>query len=150
MATTFTNLLYHLVFSTKDRQLLLTPELLVEVCGYMGGIVREHDGVLLDAGGMADHVHLVIKLKPDVSISELMRLVKANSSKWINERPGAQPRFEWQAGYGAFSVSESQLAVVRNYVRHQEEHHRRRSFQEEFLEMLRRHGISFDERYVWG
>jgi REP element-mobilizing transposase RayT len=97
---------------------------------------------------MPDHVHLVVQIKPDIAPAEIVRLMKANSSKWANERPGSLGRFSWQRGYGAFSVSQSQLDGVREYVRGQEEHHRRRTFQEEFLEFLKRHDIEFDERYL--
>jgi putative transposase len=98
---------------------------------------------------MPDHVHLVIQIRPDVSVAEIVRLVKANSSKWANERPDRAGAFAWQRGYGAFTVSVSQLEVVREYVRGQEEHHRKTTFQEEFVEFLKRHGIEFDERYLW-
>jgi putative transposase len=99
---------------------------------------------------MPDHLHLILKLKPDRSIAEMVRIIKANSSKWVNERHGQQGRFSWQSGYGAFSVSQSQFEVVHAYVETQEEHHRTRSFQDEFREFLNKHGIEFDERYLWG
>jgi REP element-mobilizing transposase RayT len=149
MASTFTSLLYHLIFSTKGRQPLILPELAEEIYHYIGGIVREEGGVLLEAGGMSDHIHLVCQFKGDRSVAEMLRLIKANSSKWLNERPGQVQRFEWQGGYGAFTVSESQLPAVRRYVQSQAEHHQGRTFQEEFLGFLRRHGIVFDERYIW-
>jgi REP element-mobilizing transposase RayT len=149
MAATFTNLLYHIIFSTQGRQPLIPTEQAEEIHHYIGGIVREEGGALLEAGGMPDHIHLVCRFKADRAVAEMLRLIKANSSKWLNERPGQRHRFEWQAGYGAFTVSESQLPVVRQYVKGQAEHHRTRSFQEEFLEFLKRHGITFDERYIW-
>ncbi len=98
---------------------------------------------------MADHLHVVVQFGPDVSVSAMVRLAKANSSKWANQRSGRAGQFAWQRGYGAFTVSLSQLAAVRRYVRGQEEHHRKRTFQEEFVGFLHRHGIEFDERYLW-
>jgi putative transposase len=99
---------------------------------------------------MPDHLHIIAKFKPDRSVAEMVRLIKTNSSKWVNERHGDVGRFAWQAGYGAFSVSESQLDALRAYVANQEFHHRTRSFQDEFREFLNKHGIAFDDRYVWG
>jgi REP element-mobilizing transposase RayT len=98
---------------------------------------------------MPDHVHLVLRIGPDVSVSEIVRLVKANSSKWVNERWAGTGRFGWQRGYGAFTVSYSQLDAARRYVQDQADHHRTRTFQEEFVEFLKRHGIEFDEHHLW-
>jgi len=150
MAGTYTKLLYHIIFSTKDREPLITPHLRENLYPYIGGIIRGQEGVLQAIGGMPDHIHLVVGVKPDLSVSELVRLVKANSSKWINEQASHAGRFGWQSGYGAFSVSLSQLAAVCEYVQRQEEHHSKKTFQEEYLDFLRRHEVSFDERYLWG
>ena len=149
MAGTFTNLLYHIVFSTKHRQPLITTTLQEELYKYMGGIVRGEGGTHLVIGGMTDHVHLVARFKADKSVSHMLQLIKANSSKWSNERPEQNSRFAWQTGYAAFSVSESQVGAVRDYVRRQDEHHRISSFQEELLALLRKHEIDYDERYLW-
>jgi putative transposase len=149
MPSTYSNLLYHIIFSTKHREPLITPEFRGELCPYVAGILQGQDGLPLEIGGMPDHLHLVIRIKPDVSVSEIVRLVKANSSKWANERPAGVGHFAWQRGYGAFTVSFSQLDAVRQYVRRQEEHHRVKTFQEEFVEFLKRNGIEFDERYLW-
>jgi putative transposase len=149
VASTYTNLLYHLVFSTKDRRSLITPALRAELYPYIGGIVHHERGVLLEIGGMPDHVHLVTKFRADVSVAEMLRLIKANSSKWANERRDLTDGFAWQTGYGAFSVSESQRPALRSYVQNQEEHHRRLSFKEEFRALLDKHGIAYDERYLW-
>jgi putative transposase len=148
MASTFTNLLYHIVFSTKHREPLITTVVRPELYRYLGGIVRGEGGTLLEMGGMPDHIHLVTKFKADTSVAQMLRTIKAGSSKWANERPGAL-RFGWQAGYAAFSVSESQVASVIEYVRSQEQHHRKMSFQEEYVALLKRHGIDYDERYLW-
>jgi len=149
MGSTYSNLLYHVIFSTKHREPLITPTIRADLYPYIGGILRGQSGHLLEIGGIPDHVHLVIQIRPDTSVAEIVRLVKSNSSKWVNERPDASGRFAWQTGYGAFSVSVSQLSAVRSYVQEQENHHRARTFQEEFVEFLRRHEIEFDERYLW-
>ena len=149
MASTLTNLLFHLVFSTKHREPLITPDLRDRLYAYIGGIIRGEGGILLDAGGMPDHIHLVTKFKPDPSVSEMLKIIKAKSSKWVNELPGRAGRFAWLAGYGAFSVSESQLPGVRRYVQTQEEHHRKVTFEDEFIALLKKHGIEYDERYVF-
>jgi putative transposase len=149
MANSFTNLLYHLVFSTKDREPLIRDDWRDKLYAYLGGIVREERGILIQGGGTADHVHLLIKLPPSAAVADLLRLVKANSSKWANETGAAVGKFAWQAGYGAFSVSESQAPDVKHYIQNQAAHHRGRSFQEEFVALLERHGIDYDPRYLW-
>ncbi|PHR97630.1 MAG: transposase [Blastopirellula sp.] len=148
MPNTYTNLLYHIVFSTKHRASLITDSLQDELYKYIGGIIREHGGTLLEIGGMPDHVHLVVRFKADKPISHLMQLIKGNSSKWVTEQKKQTVRFSWQEGYAAFSVSESQLPAVLKYVSNQEEHHRKTSFRDEFLALLRKHAIKYDERYI--
>ena len=149
MAGTYTNLLYHLVFSTKNRIPLISDALQEDLYSYIGGIIRGEGGVLLEIGGMSDHVHLVTELKPTKSVSEMLNRIKAKSSKWVNAEKLKMRKFGWQDGYAAFSVSESQVASVRRYVREQEEHHRKLSFQEEFRSLLDKHGVEFEERYLW-
>ena len=150
MASSLTNLLYHIVFSTKDRRALVTPELRAELYPYIGGIIRNEKGILLEIGGMPDHIHIVAKLPADRAVSEVIRDIKANSSRWANERRDLCDGFAWQTGYGAFTVSVSQIDVLRRYVRAQEKHHRKLSFKEEFIVLLKKHGIEYDERYIWG
>ena len=111
MAGTYTELLYHLIFSTRQREPLISPRLQPDLYAYIGGIVRGQGGVLLDVGGMPDHVHLVLRIKPDISVSEIVRLVKANSSKWVNEQPGQSGRFAWQSGLRSLQCEP--LPVVR-------------------------------------
>jgi REP element-mobilizing transposase RayT len=149
MPSTYCNLVYQIIFTAKQREPLITPPLREELYRYVAGILRGQDGFPLEIGGMLDHLHLVIRIKPDIAVSEIVRLVKANSSKWVNERPDARGRVAWQRGYGAFTVSFSQLDAVREYVRAQAEHHRHKTFQEELVEFLKRHKIEFDERYLW-
>jgi REP element-mobilizing transposase RayT len=149
MGATYTNLLYHIIFSTKHRVNLITPEIETDLHSYLGGIIRGAGGIALEIGGIEDHVHLVTKFKPDSSISDMLRLIKANSSKWVNERANTSTRFEWQTGYAAFSISESQVPAVRAYARNQKEHHKRYTFKEELITLLEKHGIEYDERYIW-
>jgi REP element-mobilizing transposase RayT len=149
MANTYSNLLYHIVFSTKNREPLIHSSLKPELHKYLGGLVRDKKGILLEVGGMADHVHLVVKLRPDTSISDVVKYIKANSSGWVNDRRDQQGQFYWQRGYAAFTVSESQLPAVREYVRNQEAHHRGQSFKDEMLALLRKHNVDYDELYLW-
>lgn len=116
---------------------------------YIGGIIRQQGGNLLAAGGMPDHVHLLVAISKSVSVVDALRDLKTNSSKWVHENLPNESGFAWQAGYAAFSVSYSALDSVRGYIARQPEHHRVRTFQEEFLELLRRHEIEYDERYLW-
>ena len=117
---------------------------------YIGGIVRGEGGTLLEIGGMADHVHLVVRFKAEPSVATMVKIVKSKSSKWLNEQPKRPGRFEWQRGYAAFTVSASQLESVRTYVRNQEQHHRRKTFQDELRLLLEKHGVEYDEQYLWG
>jgi REP element-mobilizing transposase RayT len=149
MPQSFTCLHYHLVFSTKSREPLIDANLQERLFEYMGGVLRDQRGKLLAAGGMPDHVHLLVSLDKQRGISETIRDLKANSSRWAHETFANQAGFAWQTGYGAFAVSYSNLDVVRDYLARQSEHHPARSFQDEFLELLRRHHIEFDERYMW-
>ena len=147
--STFTNLLFHIVYSTKYRKLMIEKSWQDDLYGYVGGIVRDHKGTLLCMGGVSDHVHLLAKLSPTIAVSDMLRLIKSNSSKMVNETMTLLIPFEWQPGYAAFSVSESQYPRVRDYILNQEEHHRKKTFQEEFIELLEKHNITYDLRYVF-
>ena len=147
MAGTFSNLTVHLVFSTKNRLPLMTTPVRDQLFPYMGGVVRGLAGTIISVGGMPDHVHLVVRLPTSLSVADVVRTVKTNTSKWMNGR-AAGMKFGWQRGYGAFSVSQSALPAVVNYVRNQERHHRCRSFKEELTVLLTKNGIDFDERYL--
>ncbi len=148
MAHTVTNLLVHFIFSTKQRLPLISPELENALHAYLGGIVRQIDGIALCIGGTSDHVHLLVRIPADQSVADVARLIKTNPSKWVHETHHRE--FAWQIGYGAFSVSESGSAAVREYIRRQKEHHNGRSFQKEFLTFVKKNGIVVDERYLWG
>jgi putative transposase len=150
MPASFTNLLFHIIFSTKNREPLIRESFRDELEKYITGIIRNEEGTLLGIGGMPDHLHIIAKFKPDRSVADMVRVIKANSSKWLNERHGDAGRFASQSGYGAFSVSQSQIGALRAYVQNQEAHHRTRSFQDEFRDFLNKHEITYNERYIWG
>jgi REP element-mobilizing transposase RayT len=139
----------HIVFSTKNREPCLTPDLSPRLHAYIGGIARGNKNLLLTSGGMPDHVHLLVSMGREQSTAELVGGIKSGSSRWVHDTFPDRRGFAWQAGYGAFSVGPTQLAVVRRYIETQEEHHATLTFQDEYRDFLRRYGISFDERYVW-
>ncbi|MBL1215917.1 MAG: IS200/IS605 family transposase [Planctomycetes bacterium] len=149
MPGTYSQILLHVVFSTKRRQRSITPEIADRLYPYIGGIIREEDGVLYDIGGIEDHVHLYIRWRTDGAISDLMRIVKSRSSKWVHDTFSTLDAFAWQEGYSVFSVSRSQEAAVKSYIASQLEHHKREDFKSELLRLLRAHGIEFDARYVF-
>ncbi len=149
MPQSYTCLHYHLVFGTKHREPTITPDIRQRLWEYLGGAVRGEGGIAILVGGMADHVHLLVTLRQDQAVSDLLRQIKSNSSGWIHDTFPAASAFRWQNGYGAFSVSHSQIEVVKRYIANQERHHKRRSFEDEFRALLVRHGIEFDERYLW-
>lgn len=147
VAQTCGNVVVHLIFSTKLRKPLITSDIRSDVFAYLGGIVRELHSTALIVNGTSDHVHMLIRLRPALSIAELACVVKANSSGWIRKK--GHKEFAWQAGYGVFSVSESNVAAVTKYIASQEEHHKKRSFQEEFVAFLKKNKVAYDERYIW-
>jgi putative transposase len=147
--STYTNLLYHLVFATKQRAPLINDDLEEELYRYIGGIIRAEGGVQLEIGGVADHVHILTKFRPSVSVSDMLAKIKANSSKWVNDHKMKMRKFAWQEGFAAFTVSESQAPAVVDYIRNQREHHRKQTYQEEFVALLVRHGIEYDPQYLW-
>jgi REP element-mobilizing transposase RayT len=149
MPGTYSQILLHAVFSTKNRQQWITEDVANRLYPFIGGIVRAEKGVLYDIGGIANHIHMYLRWRPDQSVSDLMRTVKALSSKWVHETFASHKSFAWQEGYSVFSVSKSQEPGVRAYIANQASHHRRQDFRRELLELLRRHGIEFDEKYVF-
>jgi putative transposase len=148
MSHTHSNLLVHVAFSTKGRRAYIDNQIKSELCAYMGGIVRNLHGTALIINGTANHVHMLFRLPADRSLAELVRTVKANSSRWLHERWPEMKLFSWQSGYGAFSVSESNVTAVTEYIANQEEHHRKRSFQEEFISFLKKNGMAYDEACI--
>jgi putative transposase len=149
MAKSYTNLLYHMVFSTRERRPLITPERRERLYEYLGGAVRGEGGISLAIGGIEDHLHLLAKLRPDKALSDLLRVLKANSSGWMHDVFPDARDFFWQNGYGAFTVSASQVPAVSSYIANQERHHKKRSFRDEFIQMLHVNQIELDEKYLW-
>ena len=149
MSHTYCSALFHCVFSTKERRKAIALELQERLWAYMGGIARENRMTALAVGGTDDHVHLLLSLPSTLAIAEAMRRIKGGSSLWLHESCGLTG-FEWQKGYGALSIGCSQIDATVEYIAGQQEHHRKRDFQAEFLSILKRHGIEHDPRYVWG
>ena len=147
MAQTCGNVVVHLIFSTKLRQPLIGPDIRSDLFAYLGGIVRELRSTALIINGTCDHVHMLIRTRPSHSISEIARIVKTNSSGWMRKK--GHKEFAWQSGYGVFSVSESNIPEVTKYIATQDEHHQKRSFQEEFVAFLKKNKVAYDERYIW-
>jgi putative transposase len=149
MANTYTSLHYHIVFSTKNRERWLRPEIEQRIWAYLGGIARENGLKPLSIGGVDDHVHLLVSMPPNISVSEALKQIKGGSSGWVKENfPGCRG-FGWQDGYGAFTVSKSQILEVEEYIRKQREHHRVKSFMEEYRAFLDKHEVEYKEEYLW-
>ncbi len=149
MAHTYTNILIHALFSTKDRQPSLSAEVGAELFPYLGGVINELGCQSLLVNGPSDHVHMLFAQPPTLSIADIMEKAKANSSGWVKRRWRNHSHFAWQPGYAAFSVSKSQVESVRQYIENQKEHHRKVTFQEEVLAFLKKHGVEYDPRYVF-
>ena len=148
MGDSYTNLLYHIIFSTKDRRPLITPDYEVRLYDYIGGTIRALGGVSLELNGTEDHVHLLAKLRPDRALSDVLRKLKANASGWMHRVFPRLEDFKWQRGYGAFSVSQSNVPEVRRYIARQKQHHQKTPFRDEFIRFLVANEIEFDERYI--
>jgi REP element-mobilizing transposase RayT len=149
MPGTYSQILLHVVYSTKNRKPWISATITDDLYAFLGGIVRDEKGTLLAIGGVEDHVHLYIRWRPDRSISDLMRNVKSRSSAWMHQYDPQLRDFAWQEGYSVFSVRKSQEPVVKNYIAGQAEHHRKETFQSELLRLLEAHGIEFDPLYVF-
>ena len=149
MAQSLSQILVHLVFSTKNRDALLADDIRDELHAYIGGIVENHKGTLLKAGSVADHIHLLIAHPRTCAPSDLVREIKTGSSKWLKTRAARYNTFHWQSGYGIFSISPTHRPALEQYIAKQAEHHRNTMFQEEYRSLLNKYGIQFDERYVW-
>jgi putative transposase len=141
------NILLHFIVSTLGRRPLIKLAFRGDLFAYLGGIVREMHGTALIVSGTADHVHMLVRVRPVHSSAQIARVVKANSSKWVREKWSRE--FAWQTGYAVYSVSESGVAAVTKYIAEQEEHHKKHSFQEEFVAFLKKNHLEYDERYIW-
>lgn len=149
MANTYSNLFYHIVFSTKGRADLIDQEIENRVWAYIGGIARKHEIIAVQVGGIGNHIHVLILAKPKISPSQIVQWLKGESSKWIHDTFPEMKDFAWQDGFGVFSVSKSNVPDVVDYIKNQHEHHTKQSFEEEYISMLKLNGIDYDERYVF-
>lgn len=149
MGNTYSQINIHCVFAVRGRENLISKEFRDELHKYMSGILKNDNAYPLSIGGWKDHVHVFFEMNPDSKISELMRMLKASSSKWINDNKFVRAKFRWQEGYGAFSYSRSQRNNVINYIMNQEDHHKRQTFREEYIELLTKFEIEFKNEYVF-
>jgi len=148
MPSTHLSLHYHIIFSTKDRAALMHKDWRGRLHSNLGGAINDLGGIPETISGVEDHVHLLLGLRATHRLADAIREIKTSSSKWVHEQVGSS-EFAWQEGYGAFTVSASRIEVVKNYITNQEEHHRKRTFQEEYLEFLQANGVNYDEKYLW-
>lgn len=149
MANTYSNLFYHIVFSTKGRNNLIDRDIEQRVWAYIGGIARHHEIVAVQVGGIDNHIHVLIMAKPKFAPSQIVQWIKGESSRWIHETFPNLRSFEWQDGFGVFSVSKSNVPEVVEYIKNQREHHAKQTFEDEYVSLLRLHGVDYDERYVF-
>jgi putative transposase len=149
MSHTYCCSLFHCVFSTKERRKVISAEIQPRLWAYMGGIAREHEMKALGVGGTDDHVHILLSLPSSITVAAAMREIKSGSSRWMHQA-AAMPQFEWQEGYGAFSIGWAQRNTTLEYIARQREHHQKRDFRAEFIAFLKKHCIEYDLRYVWG
>ena len=149
MAGKYLSLLVHFTWSTAGREPWIEADTREDLYSYIGGIMKNKNAKLISAGGMFDHIHLYASMPSTISIADFVNVVKSNSSIWIHESSSRLRGFAWQEGYGAFSVSKSEEGRVVRYISNQEEHHRKRTFKEELIGLLEKHGIEYDKRYIW-
>ena len=149
MGQSLNKIYVHLVFATKHRNPMITDEIGEELYKYLGGICKNLECNPIQVGGYRDHVHILCLLSKKITLMKLLEEIKSHSSKWMKTKGDEFKNFYWQNGYGAFSVNPSEIEIVKNYIKSQEEHHREKSFQEEFLTFLKKYKIEYDERYIW-
>jgi putative transposase len=149
MANTYSNLFYHIVFSTKGRADLIHPDIEQRVHAYLGGIARKHGTAAVQVGGIENHIHALMMAKPIHSPSQIAQWLKGESSKWIHATFSELDTFGWQDGFGVFTVSKSNVPDVVEYIKDQRVHHAKQSFEDEYISMLKLNGIDYDERYVF-
>ncbi len=149
MANTYSQIYIHTVFAVKFRQNIITKDWRDNLHSYLSGVLKQEGAFPLAVGGWIDHVHVFFSLPPSRSVSDVVRIAKANSSKWINEQKFVKGKFQWQEGFGAFSNSKSEIDRVIKYIMNQEEHHKGQSFKKEYLAMLEKYGVAFDDKYLF-
>jgi putative transposase len=146
MAHSYTNLLYHIVYGTRERQPLIDEVFQPRLYEYLGGTIRGLKGTCLEVGGVEDHMHILVRLPPTIAVSDFLEKLKSNSSKWAKS---VKRDFGWQGGYAAFTVSESQVERVAHYIQNQQEHHRKTSFEDELISLLKANGLPYDPNHLW-
>jgi|SRR5690606_6357943 len=149
MPNTYNQIFIHIIFAVKYRRALIRYEWKEELFAVIGNLINESGSKTIIVNGVEDHVHCLIRLKPDISVSEVVKIAKAKSSKWLNESRYLDSRFEWQSGFGAFSHNKSQLPVVKRYIQNQEEHHKKKTFLREYVQFLNKYDVEYDERYIF-
>jgi putative transposase len=149
MAHTYTSLLIHIIFSTKNRERMLDAAWRPKLFTYMGGIIKRHEAAPILINGVDDHVHVFADVPASTALSDLVQHIKGGSSYWVNRQPEFKTKLAWQVGYGAFSVSASKFDAVKKYISNQQEHHRKLTFQEELLRFLKEYGVQYDEQHLW-
>jgi len=149
MANTYTQIHIHAIFAVQNRQSLISSDWRDDLYKYITGIVQNHNHKMLQINGMPDHIHVLLGFRPTQSLSELMKYVKQDSTKWINQNKFVNGRFSWQKGYGAFSHSRSQVPQVIKYIQKQREHHKKKSFRQEYLDFLEKFDVDYDERFIF-
>ncbi|MGD9561082.1 MAG: IS200/IS605 family transposase [Pyrinomonadaceae bacterium] len=149
MANTYSNIFYHIVFSTKGRKNIIGPETEARLWAYIGGIARKHGIVAIQIGGIENHIHILILAKPKIAPSQIVQWLKGESSRWMHETFPEMHSFAWQDGYGIFSVSKSNVPDVVEYIKNQREHHQRQSFEDEYISMLKLNEIEHDKQFVF-
>ena len=149
MPQSLTNILVHLVFSTKKRQNYLDDEICGKLYPYIFGILKNNNCECIKIGGIANHVHILCALARTICISDLIEKIKSNTSKWLKKKDNSLTDFQWQKGYGAFSISPAHLQIVSNYIDHQHTHHQQTTFEDEIRILLKKYNIRYDERYLW-
>ncbi|NJW52059.1 IS200/IS605 family transposase [Salinimicrobium oceani] len=149
MADTYSKIYLHIIFAVKGRQNLISTKWEAELFSFITGIIKNKGQKLIRINGVADHVHLLVGIKPDIALSDLVRDIKSNSSRFINEKSWINGRFEWQQGFGAFSLSHSHLSSAINYIEHQKEHHKKNSFREEYEKFLKLYEVEYKPQYLF-
>ncbi|MFN5069559.1 MAG: IS200/IS605 family transposase [Bacteroidota bacterium] len=149
MANTYSQIYLQIVFSVKGRQNLISKNWKEELYKYICGIVNGKEQKVYAIGGVADHIHILVSIKPTIALSDLVRDIKANSSKWINEKGFIKGKFQWQEGFGAFSYAHSQLDIIIAYINNQEQHHLKKTFRDEYTELLQKFDVQYDENYLF-
>lgn len=149
MSNTYSNILFHVVFSVKERRGFLSKDLRERLYPYICGIAKQNNFKIIAINGTDNHLHILLSLRPDLSVSKAVQLIKGGSSKWLHDNFSSLNIFSWQEGYGAFTVSASQADIIKQYITNQEQHHKKMNFQEEYLEFLKRNKIDFEPKYLF-